>query len=479
MKKNLINYGRRVALTKKGVGKMQIARKIGSSIQQSYENNFPTSRKLYSEASNLFPNGVTHDNRFLNPFPIYVEHALGCKKWDEDGNEYIDYFGGHGALLLGHGHPKVMEAVIRQIGKGTHYGACHRLEVEWAQLIIDMVPSAEKVRFVSSGTEATLMAVRLARIFTGKSKVLKFAGHFHGWHDTLIIGTNPPYDLSPPGIPESVVQNTIVCPPNDIEKVEKILREENELACIIIEPTGASFGMIPTRVGFLKELRKITDKYGVLLIFDEIITGFRCAPGGAQEYYGVTPDITTLGKILAGGFPGAAVVGRKDILELLEKKKDKKWNLQKKMFHYGTFNANPVSASAGIATLKIVATGEPIDKANKASSLLIKGMNEVIEKYRLSWCVHGEFSGFRFLLNHACHKRSSCDFRNCDYDYRKLKGANDPLLTQSLRRGMLLNGVDVTEQGGWVSAAHTPEDIEKTILAFDKTINWMKKDGLI
>lgn len=467
-------------MTKKGAKKMQVPRKkIESSIRERYGNSFSTSRELYRKALGLFPNGVTHDSRLLKPFPIYVDHALGCKKWDEDGNEYIDYFGGHGALLLGHGHPRVVEAVSKQIARGTHYGACHRLEVEWAQLVIDMVPSAEKVRFVNSGTEATLMAVRLARIFTGKSKVLKFAGHFHGWHNSLIIGASPPYELSPPGIPKGVRQDTIVCPPNDIKKVEKILQEGDKVACVIIEPTGASFGMIPTSAGFLKELRQITDRYGVLLIFDEIITGFRCARGGAQEYYGVIPDITTLGKILAGGFPGGAVAGRGDILELLEKKEDKEWNLQRKMFHYGTFNANPVSASAGIATLKIVATGEPIDRANKASSMLIKGMNEVIDKYHLSWCVHGDFSGFRFLLGHTCDKRSFCDFRSCDYDYRRLKGANDPILTENLRLGMLLNGVDLTEQGGWVSAAHTPEDIEKTILALERTVNWMKRDGLI
>ncbi len=467
-------------MIEKGAREIQEAgEKRGPSIQERYENNFPTSQELYREALDLFPNGVTHDNRILKPFPIYVDHALGCKKWDEDGNEYIDYFGGHGALLLGHGHPRVVEAVIKQINRGTHYGACHRLEVEWAKLVTDMVPSADKVRFVSSGTEATFMAVRLARIFTGKSKILKFAGHFHGWQDSLIIGSSPPYKVLPPGVPNGVVQDTIVCPPNDIGEVEKVLREDDRVSCVIIEPTGASFGMIPTRAGFLKELRQLTDKYRVLLIFDEVITGFRCAPGGAQEYYGVMPDITTLGKVLAGGFPGAAVAGREDILELLEKGGNKEWNLKNKMLHYGTFNANPISASAGVATLKIIATGEPIDRANRASSMLISGMNQVIDKYKLAWCVHGEFSGFRFLLDHTCPKRSSCDFRSCDYDYKKLKGGNDPILSGSLRCGMLLNGVDATEQGGWVSAAHTAKDIEKTIMAFDRTISWMKKDGLV
>ncbi len=467
-------------MTEKGAREIQkVPEMKGLSIHERYENSFPTSQELCRKALDLFPNGVTHDNRFLKPFPIYVDHALGCKKWDEDGNEYIDYFGGHGALLLGHGHPRVVEAVTKQISRGTHYGACHRLEVEWAELVTDMVPSADKVRFVSSGTEATFMSVRLARIFTGKSKIIKFAGHFHGWHDSLIIASSPPYKVLPPGVPNGVVQDIIVCPPNDIVEVERVLREDDNISCVIIEPTGASFGMIPTRAGFLRELRQLTDKYKVLLIFDEVITGFRCAPGGAQEYYGVLPDITTLGKVLAGGFPGAAVVGREDILELLEKRDNKEWNLKKKMSHYGTFNANPISASAGIATLKIVATREPIDRANTASSVLISGMNEVIDKYKLAWCVHGEFSGFRFLLDHVCSKRCSCDFRSCDYDYNKLKGGNDPMLSRSLRCGMLLNGVDVTEQGGWVSAAHTTKDIEKTVMAFERTINWMKRDGLI
>ncbi len=458
---------------------MDLTEKRASSIQEMYENGFPASQELYRKASDLFPSGVTHDNRILKPFPIYINNALGCKKWDEDGNEYIDYFGGHGALLLGHGHPEVVEAVSKQISRGTHYGACHRLEVEWAELVTEMVPSADKVRFLNSGSEATSMAVRLARIFTGKSKILKFAGHFHGWQDNLVIGSSPPYESFPPGVPSNVVQDTIVCRPNDIEGVERVLREDNGVSCVIIEPTGASFGMIPTRAGFLKELRQLTSKYKVLLIFDEVITGFRCAPGGAQEYYGVMPDITTLGKVLAGGFPGAAVVGREDILGLLEKRGNKEWNLKNKMLHYGTFNANPISASAGIATLRIIGRNGPIDRANRASSILISGMNEVIDKYKLAWCVHGEFSGFRFLLNHTCPKRPSCGFRSCDYDYERLKGGNDPILSQNLRCGMLLNGVDVTEQGGWVSAVHTAKDIEKTITAFDRTISWMKKDGLV
>ncbi|HIE30380.1 TPA: aminotransferase class III-fold pyridoxal phosphate-dependent enzyme, partial [Candidatus Poribacteria bacterium] len=311
------------------------------SLLDMYENAFPNSRKLYQKASTLFPNGVTHDGRYLQPYPIYVERAKGSKKWDVDGREYIDYWSGHGALLLGHGREEVVKAVTEQVALGTHLGACHRKEVEWAELVIDMVPSAEKVRFTSSGTEATLMAIRLSRTFTGKNKLLKFAGHFHGWHDQVILGANPPYETPPPGIIKEVVDTTVIRPPNDIEAVEKTLQTDNDIAGVIIEPTGGGFGTIPTGGEFLKQLREVTSRYSVILIFDEVISGFRVAPGGAQEYYNVTPDLTTLAKILAGGLPGGAVAGRNDIMELLENRKDPEWKSNKKMPHPGTFNANP------------------------------------------------------------------------------------------------------------------------------------------
>jgi len=445
----------------------------------TYRNTLAASKELYSRALNLFPNGVTHDSRFLRPFPVYITRASGSKKWDEDGREYIDYWCGHGALLLGHGHPKVVEAVTTQMSRGTHYGASHRLEVEWGEQVIDMVPSAERIRFVSSGTEATLMAIRLARTFTGKNKVLKFAGHFHGWHDYLISGVNPPYEVPPPGIPGGVTESTVVCPPNDIRAVEERLQNDPDIACIIIEPTGGFFGGVRTGGNFLKQLREVTLNHGVVLIFDEVITGFRCAPGGAQEYYQVMPDLTALGKIVAGGLPGAAVVGRKELLEIIELKDDPDWMMHTKMPHPGTFNANPLSASAGIATLKIVATPGPIDTAHKTASMLIKGMNEVIGRHQLNWCVHGEFSGFRFLLNHRCDKRESCDFRFCDYDYRKMEGTNDPTLTQNIRCAMLLNGIDVPQRGGMTSSAHTSEDITRTIEGFDAAVSSMKKSRLI
>ncbi|MCD6507721.1 aspartate aminotransferase family protein [Candidatus Poribacteria bacterium] len=445
-----------------------------------YMNAFPNSRDLYRRALKIFPSGVTHDSRFLKPYPIYVTHAAGSKKWDEDGNEYIDYWAGHGALLLGHCHPAMVQAVSDQLRRGTHLGACHRLEIEWGELVMQIIPSAERVRFTSSGTEATMMTLRLARTYTGKNKVIKFAGHFHGWNDPLIIGANPPYEAPPPGIPKGFLENTIVCPPNDIEAVERVLSEDRDVACVILEPTGASFGVIPTSGDFLKALRDLTRRHGVLLIFDEVITGFRISPGGAQEYYGVLPDLTALAKILAGGLPGGAVCGRREIMELLEIKDDEEWKLKRKMYHPGTYNANPLSASAGIATLKIVKTGEPCQRANELAAKLRKGMNEVIDSHGLrNWCVYGEFSGFKYLLNHDCDLRGRCDYGACKLDYRKLKGANPPELSHALRCAMLLNGVDAPAVGGMTTAAHTEEDIEKTCEAFDRSIDMLKRSGLI
>ena len=231
---------------------------------------------------------------------------------------------------------------------------------------------------------------------------------------------------------------------------------------------------------FLRELRALTERYGALLIFDEVITGFRVAPGGAQEYYGVIPDLTALAKILAGGLPGGAVAGRADIMELLEIKDDKEWMLTRKMYHPGTYNANPLSAAAGIATLRIVKTGEPCQRANELAAKLRKGMNEVIDSHGLkNWCVYGEFSAFRYLINHDCDLRGKCDYGACKLPYEKLKGANDPVIAQALRCAMLLNGVDAPLVGGMTTAAHTEEDIERTCEAFDKSIEMLKRSGLI
>jgi len=446
------------------------------TILERYQKTFAKDRELAQAANQLFPDGVTHDSRYMSPFPIYVTRADGSRKWGLEDKTFIDYWAGHGALLLGHNPPEIVEAVTAQMHRGTHYGACHPLELEWGNLIKQLIPSAVRVRFVSSGTEATLMAIRLARTYTGKNKVLKFAGHFHGWHDSLIFGAYPPFDMSVPGIPQEVRDTTILCPPNDIDSVEKYLKTDKDIACVILEPTGASFGIVPTNGMFLQQLREVTQKHGVLLIYDEVITGFRVAPGGAQAHYNVTPDLTTLAKIVAGGLPGGALVGKKEILELISMDAEEEGL---KMHHPGTFNANPLTASAGIAMLNIVKTGKPHKQANRIAQKLRNELNNVIDSYRLDWVIYGEFSGIRLLIGHGEKGMRAVDFDPYSWDYRKLKGGNDEVLLRHLRCGLLLNGVDLATNGGMTTAAHTEVDISETVHAFEQTIEWMKADGLI
>ena len=443
------------------------------TILERYQKTFAKDREMSYAANQLFPDGVTHDGRYMSPFPIYITRAQGSKKWGLADKEFIDYWAGHGALLLGHNPPEVVEAVTTQIHRGTHYGACHPLELEWGSLVKQLIPSAERVRFVSSGTEATLMAIRLARTYTGKNKVLKFAGHFHGWHDSLILGAYPPFETDVPGIPQEVRDTTLLCPPNDIDAVEAQLKTNKDIACVILEPTGASFGVVPTNGTFLKQLRELTAAHGVLLIFDEVITGFRVAPGGAQAHYNVTPDMTTLAKILAGGLPGGALVGKKDILELISMKSERDGL---KMPHPGTFNANPLSASAGIAMLNLVKTGKPHKQANHIAARLRAELNSIIDGYELDWVVYGEFSGLKLLVGHGEKDMRTSDFDPSAWDYRKLKGSNDADMLMHLRCGLLLNGVDLAGNGGITTAAHTEEDVTETVAAFAQTLEWLKAE---
>src|SRR6267142_2622595 len=252
-----------------------------SKIQDSYTDALPASRALYERARRIFPDAVTHDNRRMQPFPLYVARAEGAYKWDVDGHRYVDYWMGHGALLLGHSPGQIAEAVSAQALRGTHYGACHEKEVEWGEWVCRLVPSAERIRFTASGTEATHMAVRLARAFTGRRHVVKFAGHFHGWHEGLEIGVRAPYEAEPEaGQLAEVVELVTVLPPNDIVAVRERL-EDGDVAAVIIEPTGGHFGSVPAPASFVRALRAETQRAGALLIFDEVVTGFRVAPAGA------------------------------------------------------------------------------------------------------------------------------------------------------------------------------------------------------
>ena len=449
--------------------------------EREYNEKTPTSRALYQRALKVFPGGITHDSRLMRPHPISIVRARGARKWDVDGNEYVDYFGGHGALILGHAHPAVVEAVGEQSARGTQYGASHELELEWAELIVEMVPSAEKVRFTSSGTEASMLGIRLARAFSGKDKIVRFVTNFHGWHDQVAFASVSHFDGSiPAGIPAGTVENIILCPPNDIEQLTRICNERDDIAAVMIEPTGSGFGHVPTGGEFLAQVRKLTRKRDILLIFDEVITGFRVAPGGAQEYYGVTPDLTLLAKIVAGGYPGGALVGRADILDVLEVKSDPRWNHEHRVSHHGTFNANPLAASAGLTALKLVASTDVTGRANRSGRTLRNALNEVVRDEGMNWIVYGEFSDFHVFTNQEDENISLKDIYAGRVHYTKLKEGTPAHLAFGIRAGFIVRGVDIAGwPGGMVSAVHCESDIEHTARAFKAMLAQFKEEGLV
>jgi glutamate-1-semialdehyde 2,1-aminomutase len=443
-----------------------------------YIAEFPASRRRFEEARKIFPDGVTHESRSLEPFPIFIDRQLGARKWDIDGHEFIDYWTGHGSMLLGHSHPEVVAAVQKQMAKSTHAGGCHEGEIEWGRWIQKLVPSAEKLRFVGSGTEATLMAIRLARMYTGRPKLLKFLGHFHGWHDAVMPGAYAPYDSSAvPGIPDDVSNNTVVIPPNNLDLLEKTLSSDRQIGAVILEPTGGHWGAVPIRGEFLKALRELTARHGQVLIFDEVITGFRVAPGGAQEHYGIKPDLTPMAKIVAGGLPGGCLGGRADLMEQIAVRPGKP-----KMRHPGTYNANPLSAAAGIATLRILSTGEPGRQANAMARLLRNRLNQTFAEQDWPWIAYGDFSMFKIMPNYHGPRPKDASTDNNGFiphggDINKLDGARDMNLMHAFRRGMLLNGVDLAGMGGWLSASVTEDDVETTVEAVSATLEGLKSGG--
>ena len=307
------------------------------------------SQQLFERAKKILPGGVNSPVRAFEPYPFFVEHAQGSKLYDADGKTYIDYCNAYGAMLFGHAYPEVMDAVKAQLSKGTLYGAPTEREVEFAELIQKASPCMEMMRLVSTGTEATMHAIRTARGYTGRKKIIKFEGCFHGSHDNVLVKAGSgaatfgtPNSL---GIPEETTRNTIVLPYNDVAAVEEAFKlEGNDIAAVIVEPVLANVGLILPKTDYLLNLRKITSKYGAVLIFDEIITGFRLALGGAQEYFNIKPDMATLGKVLGGGFPLAAFGGKKEIMQNISP--------VGKVYQAGTFSGNPVSATAGYTVLE-------------------------------------------------------------------------------------------------------------------------------
>lgn len=434
---------------------------------------FPTSAELFDRATSVLPGGISHDSRQTEPFPLFMARSNGSRKWDVDGNEYVDYWMGHGALILGHGYPPVIKAIQEQAVLGTHYGASHELEVQWAELIQSMVPCAEIVRFCGTGTEANLLALRLARAATGRDKIVRFHDHFHGWHDYVTMSMSPPYgEASSPGVPDEIGKSIVALPDDDVEIVAETLRS-HEVAAVIVEPTGASFGTIPISAQFLQDLRTITTEHGTLLIFDEVVSGFRLAPGGAQELFGVRPDMCTLAKAVAGGLPAAAVAGRSDVLSLLG---PKGYN-GVKVPHRGTFNGNPLAAAAGVVALEELRTGRPQTTAAEIGTRLKQGINQVLLDAGLEGAAYGIGSLFHVHFGRGMSINDDGSVADFDRDVlAKDVKANDVNLY--FRRGLLEQGVDVLRAGGMISAAHNDEDLDITFEAIRQVAKQMKAAGL-
>jgi len=449
-----------------------------SRILGEYLERTPRSAQRHDEARGLFPSGIVHDSRRTWPYGLYVERALGSRKWDIDGNEYVDYYGGHGALLLGHQHPKVVEAAQTQLRKGMHFAAGHELQIEWARLIQELIPSAERVRFTSSGTEATHLAIRLARASSGKGKIVRFVSHFHGWHDHAAFGVKEHLDGTPTaGVLPEVAANVILIKPNDVAGIARVLAGRSDVAAVMIEPVGASSGAIPTPPAVLRELREITLRHGVLLIFDEVVTGFRVAPGGAQALYGIMPDLTTLAKIVAGGMPGGVVAGRKDILDWLDYEASAAAG-RERIAHEGTHNAHPVSAAAGIATLKLIRDTDACARASASAEQLRAGMNAVLEDEGVPWAVYGVHSFFNFFTNPDNHEIRPTTFDAQAVPSEWFKADKRERLLAKMRLAMLVHGIDLKSwRGGIVSSAHTQADIDLTLEAWQRSLLALKEEG--
>ena len=438
-----------------------------SSELEQFEQKHPRSREAFERAKQVLPGGVAQVMRGMQPFPIAIARGEGARKWDVDGNEYVDFHFGSGALLLGHAHPEVRAAIQETLADGWHFAQPHEREAEWGEWIQRLVPSVEQVRFVNSGTEADLLAIRLARAFSGKPKTLRFEGHYHGWQNVGILGRTPPYKLTSPGVTPGESQDVVIIPANDIELVTRTIDEDPEIGTVILEPSGASWTTVPLKPGFLEGLRKVTAERNIVLIFDEVITGFRWSSGGAQVRFGIKPDLTSMAKIVSGGMPGGAVGGRTDIMATLEAKDY--------VYHGGTFNGSPPVAAAGIATLRIASTGEPQRHADALCERMIVGLNEIIKRLEISAVAYGESSTFHIYIGPRPAGTDVGEELWTD-DAATLKGMPQELI-YAVRRALQNRGVDLMSGiGGLLSAAHTEADVDQSLEAFEGALRSVRDE---
>jgi len=419
---------------------------------------------LYERAKRLMPGGVNSPVRAFKPYPFFTASARGSKIYDVDGNVYIDYCMAYGPLILGHSPPQVLDAVRGQLERGTMYGTPTEAELELAELIVRSVPCVEMVRLVNTGTEATMHAIRAARGYTGRDKVIKFEGCYHGAHDCVLVkaGSGAATFGAPTslGVPVEAIKNTIVLPFNDVGSFESAVeRERDEIAAVIVEPVVGNAGVILPRDGFLQAIRRVTKEEGIVLIFDEVITGFRLALGGAQEYYGVTPDVTTLGKIMGGGFPIAAFGGKKEVMELISP--------LGKVYQAGTFSGNPVSVTAGLATLNTLTRerGRIYGALEKMGSEIRGGLADAAEDAGVWAQVNGLASMFQVFFT---------DRPVINYETAQ---SSDKAGFMRYHRELMKRGVFVPPsqfETCFLSSAHTAEDVSKTLEAMGSAIKALK-----
>jgi glutamate-1-semialdehyde 2,1-aminomutase len=412
------------------------------------------SKILFEQAKKLIPGGVNSPVRAgksVGMEPLFIKSAEGCCLWDEDGHKYIDYVCSWGPMILGHSHPEVLKVISLKLPMGTSFGAPTAIEVEMAELIIQMVPSIEMVRMVNSGTEAAMSAVRLARGYTGRNIIIKFEGCYHGHADSMLVEAGSGVATlgipGSPGIPEDIAGLTISLPYNNLNNVEEVFKKyRKDIAAIIVEPVAANMGVILPDAGFLTGLRKITEENGALLIFDEVITGFRLGPGGAQGYYNIMPDITCLGKIIGGGLPVGAYGGKRVIMQNIAPEGN--------IYQAGTLSGNPIAMAAGLATLNMLRDGGIYKELETKGSRLFSGLKDAALK-----------AGIDIVINHIGSLGSLFFTKEPVIDFRSAK-KSDTALFRAFYRRMREKGIYLAPspfEAMFISIAHDNDVIDRTI----------------
>lgn len=423
-------------------------------------------KTLFEEAKRYIPGGVNSPVRSFQAvggYPVFVKEAKGSKIYGECGREFIDYCMSWGALILGHAHPEIVEVLDKAIRKGTSFGTATKLEIELAKFIVEAMPSIEQVRLTNSGTEAVMSAIRVARAYTKKNKIIKFQGAYHGHVDYLLVRAGSgqatlgiPDSL---GVPKEFIKHTIVAPYNDLDRVEELVRKyQKDLAAIIVEPVQANCGLILPKSGFLKGLREIADRYNIVLIFDEVITGFRLSYSGAQGYFKVKPDLTCLGKIIGGGLPLGAFGGKREIMQLLAP--------QGGVYQAGTLSGNPVAVSAGIATLKILKENRPYQDLENITEKLARYIESEAKKYDLQIKINHLGSMFSVFFT---------DREVLDYNTAQ---SQDFKLFKRFYHGLLNRGIYLSPSGfevNFLSCAHKKEDIDKTFEIIEDALKDLRR----